>query len=86
MSSWIDLGAVARVCAVALLAGAGLPAVFALGLRAAAPAGAGAGALPGPRARGDRPLRRAAGLAVAGICFVLTLVCAASGIALLVRG
>ncbi|MDQ2756466.1 MAG: hypothetical protein M3Y71_07870 [Actinomycetota bacterium] len=86
MSSWIDLSAVARVFAVGLLAGAGLPALFALGLRAVAPAGSGDGELPGAQAQGRLARRRVAGIALAGVCFVVTLLSAASGIVLLVRG
>ncbi len=86
MSSWINLSAVARVCVVGLLVGAGLPALFAIGLRALAPAGAGDGDFPGAQAQGRLPRRRVAGIALAGVCLVVILICVASGIVLLVRG
>ncbi|MEO7061431.1 MAG: hypothetical protein ABI083_17055 [Lapillicoccus sp.] len=86
MNSWIDLSAVAKVCVVGLLAGAGLPALFALGLRAVAPAGAAHGDVPGAQAQGRLPRGRMAGIALGGVCFVVILICAASGIAVLVRG
>ncbi len=86
MSSWIDLSAVARVFVVGLLAGAGLPALFAIGLRALAPAGAEAGGVPGSQAEGRPPPRRAVDTALAVACFTIILICAALGIILLVRG
>ncbi|MEO8828139.1 hypothetical protein [Lapillicoccus sp.] len=86
MSFWINLSAVARVCVVGLLVGAGLPALFAIGLRALAPAGAGDGDLPGSHAQGRLPPRRVASIALAVVCFLIILVCAACGITVLVRG
>lgn len=48
MNSWINLTALWKIVVIGLLAGAGLPALFAVGLRVLAPrtgtAGAGAGA------------------------------------------
>ena len=43
MSSYIDIAALTRVVLVSLLVGAGIPAIFALGVRALAPVEVGAG-------------------------------------------
>ncbi len=86
MNSWINVSAVARVFVVGLLAGAGLPALFAIGLRALAPAGAGNGTAPGSHTQGHVAGRRVAGIALSVVCFVIILFCAALGIALLIRG
>ncbi|MDQ2852755.1 MAG: hypothetical protein M3Y49_18865 [Actinomycetota bacterium] len=86
MNSWINLSAVAKVFVVGLIAGAGLPALFAIGLRGLAAAGAGDGTHPGSEAKGRLPRRRVTGIALAAVCFLIILICAVSGIALLVRG
>lgn len=83
MNSWINLTALWKIVVVGLLAGAGLPALFAVGLRALSPArGAGSGAA---RVRGrDGGGRPAAaghfGLAVAALCFAVVLAAIGWGI------
>jgi hypothetical protein len=84
VSEWIDLAVVGRIVLGALLLGAGLPAVFALGLRAVALAGSGP-----DRASGGSPESAAAGrgwLLLAGSCFVAVLVAVAVGLAFIVSG
>ncbi len=74
MDSWINLGALGRIVLVGLLAGAGLPAMFALGLRAL-----------GGRQRQDSGQGRPAGHSVptaprvAAAVFCFAVVVAASG-------
>jgi hypothetical protein len=84
MNSWIDLHALWQIVVVGLLAGAGLPALFAVGLRALS--------RPGPRAQpagadsgqvyGGNP----AGAAIAGLCFAIVLAAIGYGIYLIVAG
>ena len=68
MSSWINLHALWKIVVIGLLAGAGLPALFAVGLRALAPRGgtAGAGASAETTADAAPDL---GGKLIAGICF-----------------
>jgi hypothetical protein len=77
MSSWIDLGAVGKIVVIGLLAGAGLPALFAVGLRALS---------AGPRmatvsADNDRVFGGSmAGLIAASLCFAIVLAAIGLGI------
>jgi hypothetical protein len=77
MNSWIDLHAIWKIVVVGILAGAGLPAVFAVGLRALA---------AGPRtatvsADNDRVFGGSmAGLAAASFCFAVVLAAIGLGI------
>jgi hypothetical protein len=84
VSSWIDLHALWQILVVGLLAGAGLPALFAIGLRALGasgnrpqPVAAGSG-----RIVGGNPV----GIAAAGICFAVVLAAIGWGIYLIVAG
>jgi hypothetical protein len=82
MNSWIDVHALWQVVLVGLLAGAGLPALFAVGLRALS--------MPVRRAKplgpdsdhvyGGNP----AGAAIAGLCFAIVLAAISYGIYLIV--
>jgi hypothetical protein len=69
MSKWIDYKALWEIVVVGLLAGAGLPAIFALGMRALA--------IPGKShvRTSDRELvgGSPAGTAVAALCFLIVL-------------
>jgi hypothetical protein len=91
MGDWIDLHAVWQVVLVGLLCGAGLPALFAVGLRALS--------MPGDRraltvADGQAPATGAgtdrvyggnpAGLATAAICFAVILAAVGYGVYLIV--
>jgi hypothetical protein len=73
MSEWINLKAIGEILVVGLLAGAGLPVLVALGLRALSPAGAVA-VRPTP-----------ARIAVAALCFAVVLAAIGYGIYLIVK-
>lgn len=84
MSSWINLSALWQIVVVGLLCGAGLPALFAIGVRAAATP-RGGGAVRGDRQDslyGGNPL----GALVAAACFLVVLAAIAWGIYLIVSG
>jgi hypothetical protein len=83
MNSWIDLHALWRIVVVGLLAGAGLPALFAVGLRALS---------AGPRGmtvstENDRVFGGSIpGLAAASLCFAVVLAAIGLGIYSIVAG
>jgi len=77
VSLWLD--AAWRVLLAGLVLGAGLPAIFAVGIRSLA-----VGA--GDEAPGARPAPHAAGRALAVLCFAIVLAVVALGIALIVAG
>jgi hypothetical protein len=81
VSNWINLGALWRILLVGLLAGAGLPALFAVGIRALAsgPQTATAGADDDRVIGGSR-----AGLVAAVFCFAVVLAAIGYGIYLIV--
>lgn len=87
MNSWIDWGALGKIIGIGLLAGAGLPALFAVGLRAltiGTPAVARAGDTASPP---EAPLRpHPAGMLIAGLCFAMILGAIGWGIYLIVSG
>ncbi len=74
--SWVNLGALWRILVVGLLAGAGLPAIYAVGIRALA-----TGEQPGDERvwAGSRP-----GLAAAAVCLAVVLAAIGYGIYLIV--
>ncbi len=84
MDEWIDLHAIWQIVVFGLIAGAGLPAIFAIGLKALA--------LPG----GGRPAMAAdseevyggnvAGLALACLCFAVVLAGIGFGVYFIVDG
>jgi hypothetical protein len=87
MNDWINLHALWQIVVIGLLAGAGLPALFAVGLRALSlPGGGGtatattAGADDDDRVVGGSTL----GLAVAVLCFAVVLAAVGWGIYLIV--
>ncbi|MFD8595619.1 hypothetical protein ACFV1L_11500 [Kitasatospora sp. NPDC059646] len=83
MSSWINLDALWRIVVVGLLTGAGLPALFALGLRLLNPPGTAAAPSPGRTSPGRPtagPLRRA----LAGLLFAVVLASIGWGISVIV--
>lgn len=96
MNSWIDLHALWQIVVLGLLAGAGLPAVFAFGLRALAlegrpdrPAVRAVPAGPDQLASEDASLLAGAsalGIAVATVCFAIVLAAVGYGIYLVVAG
>ena len=77
MDKWINLTAIWQILVVGLLAGAGLPALVAVGLRVLSP-GSGAGSGPGSVAVG----RYGAALS----CFAIVLAAIGYGIYLIVIG
>jgi hypothetical protein len=82
MNSWINLHALWQIVVVGLICGAGLPALFAVGLRALA-LGDGRMQTTGPdsdRIVGGNP----AGIAAAAVCFAVVLGACGWGIYLIV--
>lgn len=65
--SWINLNAIWKIVAFGLLAGAGLPVVYALGMLALARA------RTRTVATAPAAVRTASGLVVAGLCFLIVL-------------
>jgi hypothetical protein len=81
--SWINLAAIGKIVVFGLLAGAGLPAIFALGMLALSKGGrtqtagaAGAGGADADVVVGGNP----AGIVVAAFCFLIVLAAIAWGI------
>ncbi|MEV7356408.1 hypothetical protein [Kitasatospora sp. NPDC091276] len=81
MNSWINLDAVWKIVVVGLLTGAGLPALFALGLRLLNPTGA-TGAAGEPAA--VRPAAGPVGSTLAGLIFAVVLAAIGWGISVIV--
>jgi len=80
VSGWIDLRAVWEIVVVGLLAGAGLPAIFAIGLRALGTPGKGhVNVCDDELVGGSR-----AGIAIAVACFAIVLAAIACGIYIIV--
>ncbi len=82
MNSWINLSALWRIIVVGLLAGAGLPALFAVGIRALATGSAAAAA----GTEEDRVIGGSrVGMTIAGLCFAVVLAAIGYGIYLIVN-
>jgi hypothetical protein len=87
-SGWINLSALWKICVIGLICGAGLPAIFALGLRLlslparGAGAGTGTGAAPATGGGDDERiyLGNVAGAIGAAACFVIVLAAIGLGI------
>lgn len=82
-SSWVNVSALWKILVVGLLAGAGLPALFAVGLRALS--------VPGSHQHGAASADRsvggsAGGMAVAAVCFAIVLAGVGYGIYYIVNG
>ncbi|WP_327682202.1 hypothetical protein [Kitasatospora sp. NBC_00458] len=84
MTSWINLDALWRILLVGLLAGAGLPALFSVGLRALNPP-ARATAPTATRPAGARSTAGPAGRALAVLCFATVLAAIGWGISVIVN-
>jgi len=82
MSSWINLDALWQIIVVGLLCGAGLPTVFALGLRALNAPGASIQPVGSDQIVGGSRI----GQAVAVLCFAVVLAAIAWGIYLIAAG
>ena len=81
MNSWINLHALWEIVVVGLLAGAGLPALFAVGLRALSLPGGGRTADQDRIVGGSVP-----GMIAAGLCFAVVLAGLGWGIYYIVAG
>jgi hypothetical protein len=89
MNSWIDLHALWRILVVGLICGAGLPALFAVGLKALTIGGKQEPAVAGVPDSGGAEARIAGnplGLAIATVCFLVVLAAIAWGIYIIVNG
>jgi hypothetical protein len=85
MDSWINTGAVELIIGLGLLFGAGLPALFAVGLRAISPAEPAHPPAPTADPIASRvPAVHPARLVAAGLCFAVVLAAIAYGIYLIV--
>jgi hypothetical protein len=91
VNSWISLTALWQIVVVGLLAGAGLPAIFAIGLRFLNTPGTrvqtagGAGVVTGTDSESDRVYGgNPVGLAVGVLCFAIVLAAIGYGIYLIV--
>jgi hypothetical protein len=80
MNSWINLQAIWEIIVVGLLAGAGLPAIFALGLRALGRPGKGHVTASDEELVGGNP----AGIAIATVCIAIVLAAIGYGIYIIV--
>jgi hypothetical protein len=80
MNDWIDLKAVWEILVVGLLAGAGLPALFAIGIRALGMPGKGHVAVADDEIVGGNP----AGIAIAVVCFAIVLAAIGFGVYIIV--
>jgi hypothetical protein len=80
MDDWIDLSALAKIVVGALICGAGLPALFAVGLRLLH-AGSGPVDADSDRLVGNNP----AAIAAACVCFAVVVAAVAWGIYLIVN-
>jgi hypothetical protein len=80
MNSWINLQAIWEIIVVGLLAGAGLPAIFALGLRALGRPGKGHVTESDEELVGGNP----AGIAIATVCIAIVLAAIGYGIYIIV--
>jgi hypothetical protein len=82
-NSWVDLHALWKIIVVGLICGAGLPALFAIGLRALSIPRSGQPATAGQdRIIGGNP----AGMAAATVCFAVVLAAIGWGLYIIVAG
>ena len=78
MNSWINLNALWKIVVIGLLAGAGLPALFAVGLRALAPGASTSGSETSETVGGSGAAL--GGKVLAGLCFAAVLAAMAWGV------
>lgn len=79
MGGWLDVGALVKVLVFGVVAGAGLPALFAVGVRMQA---VGAGTIEGQHLAGDR---RPVLTAVSWLCFALVAAAVVVGVLFVAR-
>jgi hypothetical protein len=91
MDKWINVTALWQIVVVGLLAGAGLPAVFAVGVRVLSPAPASTGPVSGPAGSASvgsvgsvTAARKPAAVVAAAVCFALVLAGIAYGLYMIV--
>jgi hypothetical protein len=85
--SWINWGALGKIIGIGLLAGAGLPALFAVGLRLVSPRGGDEIVLSGDTATRTRDFSTNPALVFAGaLCFAVILAAIGWGIYIIVNG
>jgi hypothetical protein len=80
MTSWIDWNAIWEIVVVGLLAGAGLPALFAIGMRVLGRPGRGRAVGSENELVGGNP----AAVAIAGLCFAICVAAVGYGIYIIV--
>ncbi|WP_329561199.1 hypothetical protein [Kitasatospora sp. NBC_01266] len=85
MNSWINLNALWKIVVVGLLAGAGLPALFAIGLRLLSPPVAADQAGRDGQGAAGRSTAGPVGYALAGLCFAVVLAAIGWGISVIVN-
>lgn len=79
MDGWLNVGALVKVLVFGIIAGAGLPALFAVGVRTHA---VGTGTIDGQQLGGDR---RPVLTGVAYVCFALVAIAVALGVLFVAR-
>jgi hypothetical protein len=85
VNTWINLSALWKIIVIGLAAGAGLPAVFALGLRALNPSSA-SEAPAEARGSASSGISLSGGTVIAGLCFAAVLAGVGWGIYSIVHG
>jgi hypothetical protein len=79
-SSWINLNALWKICVIGLICGAGLPAIFAIGLRLLSLPASGAGAVGASEDDDQIYFGNVGGAIGAGVCFAIVLAAIGLGI------
>jgi hypothetical protein len=78
--TWINLNALWKICVIGLIAGAGLPVIFAVGLRLLSLPAGGAGAVRASEDDDRIYFGNVGGAIAAGVCFAIVLAAIGLGI------
>ncbi len=78
--TWINLNALWKICVIGLIAGAGLPVIFAVGLRLLSLPAGGAGAVGAAQDDDRIYFGNVGGAIAAGVCFAIVLAAIGLGI------